>query len=324
MHIFVYGDDGFRVQEKVRQLTKAFREKFDQTGLNLVEFPGKKKVVELGEVMGAVHSLPFLGQKRMVVIRDLIDSTKKPEMGVWVDGFKRVPESTIVVFWESTEPKALEKKPLFKELAVLAEVHKYVFPQLLGAELTRWAETRLKEHGGTIEASALRALVERVGGDLWQMDNEIGKLVAYASGKPITTVMVDELVHASFEGKIFQLIDAVSQRRPADAIRLLQEERWSGANDHYLLTMLGRQVRILLGARAMLDENPRASSQELADTLMIHPFVAQKALTQARGFTLEHLKAVHDLLFEFDVAMKSGGIDADLAVDLTTVKLARR
>jgi hypothetical protein len=32
---------------------------------------------------------------------------------------------------------------------------------------------------------------------------------------------------------------------------------------------------------------------------------------------------VHDLLFEFDLAMKTGNIDADLAVDLTTVKLAQ-
>lgn len=323
MLIFVYGDDSFRAQEKVTQLVKAFREKFDPTGLNLAEFPGDKKKIQIGEVMGAVHSLPFLGQKRMTVIRDLVDATKKGEMDAWAEGFKKTPESTIVVFWESTEPKALEKKPLYQELAGLAEVHRYVFPQLQGAELSRWVEARVKERGGTMEASALRALVEGVGGDLWQMDNEIGKLVAYAGGQSITTGMVDEMVHTSFEGKIFQLIDAVSQRRPADAIRLLQEERWSGANDHYLLTMLGRQVRILLGARAMLDENPKATSQELAGTLDIHPFVAQKALTQTRGFSLEHLKAVHQLLFEFDVQMKSGGIDADLAVDLTTVKLTQ-
>lgn len=321
MHIFVYGDDGFRVQEKVRQLMRAFREKFDPTGLNLAEFPRNKKGVELGEVMGAVHSLPFLGQKRMVVVHDLIDAIKKSEMDAWVDGFKKTPESTIVVFWESIDSKSLEKKPLFVALKNAAQVYQYPFQQLQGAELSRWVQTRVKERGGMIDAGGLRALVERVGADLWQMDNEIQKLIAYADGQPITAAMIDELVHASFEGKIFQLIDAVSQRRPADAIRLLQEERWSGANDHYLLTMLGRQVRILLGARALLDENACATSQELARTLDIHPFVAQKALTQARGFTLEHLKAVHDLLFEFDVAMKTGNIDADLAVDLATVKL---
>lgn len=322
MLIFVYGEDTFRVQEKVKQLKSAFREKFDPTGLNLAEFTADKKLA-IGGVLGAVHASPFLGQKRMAIIRDLIDSTKKEDLDAWVEGLRKTPESTIVVFWESTESKVLEKKPLYQELAEFAEVHRYVFPQLQGTQLSQWVQTRVKERGGKIEATALHALVERVGGDLWQMDNEIGKLVAYADDQPISVAMIDELVHTSFDGKIFQLIDAVSQRRPADAIGLLQEERWSGANDHYLLTMLGRQVRILLGARAILDENPRATSQELAGTLDIHPFVAQKALAQARGFTLEHLKAVHDLLFEFDIAMKTGGIEADLAVDLTTVKLTQ-
>ncbi|TAL49875.1 DNA polymerase III subunit delta [Patescibacteria group bacterium] len=324
MLIFVYGDDTFRVQEKVRQLIRAFRQKHDQSGLNLSEFLGSsKKGLELGEVMGAVRVLPFLGRKRMVVVRGLVDAMKKADMVAWVDGFMKTPDSTIVVFWETVESKSLEKKPLYIALKGAAEVHQYPFPFLQGTELHRWVQQRVAERGGSVDAGALRGLVERIGADLWQMDNEIGKLVAYANGQVITVAMVDELVHASFEGKIFQLIDAVSQRRPGDAIRLLQEERWSGANDHYLLTMLGRQVRILLGARALLDENPRVSKEDLAKTLDIHPFVAQKALAQARGFTLEHLKQVHDLLFEFDLAMKTGGIDADLAVDLTTVKLTQ-
>ncbi len=323
MLIFVYGEDSFRVQEKIGQLKRAFREKFDPTGLNLSEFPGSKKHVEMGEVLGAVRALPFLGQKRMVIVRDSIDTTKKGDMDAWVEGLKKAPESTIVVFWESIEAKAIEKKPMFVALKDAAQVHQYAFPELQGTELSRWVQARAKERGGTIDSTAMRLLVERVGADLWQMDNEIGKLIAYADGRRISSEMVDELVHASFEGKIFSLIDAVSQRRPADAIRLLQEERWSGANDHYLMTMLGRQVRILLGARAALDDNPRITKEELASILEVHPFVAQKALSQARGFSLEHLKAVHDLLFDFDLAMKSGNIDADLAVDLTTIKLTQ-
>ncbi|MEK7619798.1 MAG: DNA polymerase III subunit delta [Patescibacteria group bacterium] len=323
MLIFVYGEDGFQAREKVRQLVEAFREKFDPTGLNVAQFQGDKKV-DIGEVLGAVHASPFLGQKRLVVIEGLLEATKKGEMAVWADGFKRTPDSTIVIFHESIDAKMLEKKPLFQELAHQGQTPRYDFPLLQGTALNAWVQARMKERGGRIEPSALRALVLRVGADLWQMDNEIGKLVAYAGDQPITVATVDELVSVSFEGKIFSLIDAVSQRRPTEAIRLLQEERWSGANDHYLMTMLGRQVRILLGARAMLDENPRATKEEFANTLDIHPFVAQKALAQARGFSLEHLKAVHELLFEFDVQMKSGGIDADLAVDLTTVKLTQK
>src|SRR3990167_4636141 len=311
MLIFVYGDDIFRVQEKVRQMIKAFREKFDSSGLNVSEysFEGIKKGL-LGEILGSARSLPFFGKKRMIVVRQLISEVKTPEAQAWVTGFTDLPESSIVIFWETLEPKALEKKPLFKKLSDIAEIHQYTFPQLQGNALNQWVQIRFKERGGVIETKALASLVDRVGSDLWRMDQEMGKLVGYANGKPVTFEMIQKLVHQDFEGKIFMLIDAISQRRPVEAIRLLQEERLSGTDDHYLLTMLGRQVRILLGIRAMLEENAQVNKQEVALTLGIHPFVAQKGMNQVRGFTLKQLKKVHDLLFQFDYQLKTGGIDA--------------
>lgn len=322
MLIFIYGDDTFRVQEKVKQMKEAFKVKFDPTGLNTAEYPTQNKPkLEVGEVMGAVRSLPFLGTKRMVVVRDLISNTKKTDMDVWEQGFKQTPDSTIVVFWEMLEPKELEKKPLFQALKDRVETHVFSFPELEGAQLQRWVSDRVEARGGSMSVAALSALAERVGGDLWAMDHEISKLVAYAGGAEISRTMVDELVPMSFEEKIFELMDAVSQKRKADAIRMLHNERLAGSDDHYLLTMLGRQVRILLGARALLDENPRATKETLAAALGIHPFVAQKALAQAKGFSLAHLKTVHDLLFEFDQQLKTGQVTADMAVDLAAVRM---
>ncbi len=322
MLIFIYGDDTFQVQEKVQAMKKAFKEKFDPTGLNTAEFPAQNKTkLEPGEVLQAIKSLPFMGDRRMVIIRDLVTNTKKADMDIWVDGLKSSPQSSIVIFWETTSPKTLEKKAIFKALKDEADVHHYPFPELDGTKLGKWIATRVKERGGTIGRQAMQGLIERVGPDLWQMDHEISKLVSFASGKQIDLEMVDRLVHASFEGKIFDLIDAISRRQPKQALKLLEEERWSGANDHYLLTMLGRQVRILLGARALLDENPAVTKQELASALSVHPFVAQKALQQARGFNMDTLRSAHDLLFEFDQKLKTGQIDAKLAVDLTTTKL---
>jgi DNA polymerase III subunit delta len=321
MLIFVYGDDTFSVQEKVVKMRSVFRKKFDPSGMNIAEFLDGNFVA--GEILGAARSLPFLGEKRMVVVRDFVSSIKKSEMRVWVEGFSSTPESSIVIFWETTEPKLLEKKPLFKALRDIAEVHDYAFPKLQGVDLNHWVLSRIKMRGGITDSGVVRVLIERVGADLWQMDHEVHKLVAYASGEPITRQMVDTLVHASFEGKIFDMIDAIAQKRIDRALQLLQEERWSGANNHYLLTMLGRQVRILLGARAMLNKNPKTNKQEMADVLGVHPFVAQKALAQARGFSLETLKEVHKLVFVFDRDLKRGQIDSAIAVDLVAASLLK-
>jgi len=329
MLIFVYGDDTFRVAEKVRQIKDAFIAKFDPSGFNTDAFPQEGTKLECGPVLQSACSFPFLGEKRMVIVRDLVSTVKADAVKTWLEGFGRIPESTIVIFWETEEPKKLEKKTLFKKLIAAStgsaskqgNVHFYPFPELQGRELNEWIRMRVKHVGGTISRSAVDILAARVGSDLWQMHGEIGKLVGFADGTEITVEMVENLVRASFEGQIFALIDAVSRKQTATALRMLREERSSGANDFYLMTMLARQVRVLIGARSLLDENPYASKQGLADAMGVHPFVAQKALAQAKGFRLEDLMHAHDLLFEFDRGMKSGRIDADMAVDLVTVDL---
>ncbi len=249
MLILIYGEDTFRVAEKVRQMKKAFADKFDPSGLNTHTFPSDNSSrLDAPEILQSVCSYPFLGSKRMVLICDLIGSIKKADQAVWVDGFLRMPDSTIVVLWETGV--GVEKKPLFVELQKIADVHKYSFPELQGAALIKWVEDRIGVCGGKIDALCLRALVERVGSDLWQISGEINKLIGYAGGAVITREMVETLTHASFEGKIFELMDAISKKQISRAIQLLEEERFSGSDDHYLLTMLGRQVRILLGAGA--------------------------------------------------------------------------
>ncbi|MBU0531697.1 MAG: DNA polymerase III subunit delta [Candidatus Uhrbacteria bacterium] len=324
MLIFVYGEDTFRSQEKVRVMRNAFSEKFDPSGMNLAEFAVGAGCANpsLGEVMQAVQSSPFLGEKRMVVVQGLCETlTKKDQVEPWIEGLSNIPESSIVILVEEVEPAKFVKHPIYAEFHGKSEVHEYSFPVLEGAALTKWVADRAQAMGAKLDRAALVSLVERVGADLWQMDNELKKLVAYSGGETITAAMVAELVQASFGDQIFALVDAVAQQNAAQAIRLLEEQRQFGATDQNIFGMLARQVRILLGTRSILDANPRATKQETADELGLHPFVAQKALAQARSFTIEDLKRAHELLFELDQATKSSRVNAELAVDLIVAEL---
>ncbi|NBS41291.1 hypothetical protein EBS80_01365, partial [bacterium] len=78
---------------------------------------------------------------------------------------------------------------------------------------------------------------------------------------------------------------------------------------------------VLAPAAPCVDRPEYVHAQELANDMNIHPFVAQKALDQARKFSFADLRAVHDMLFEYDAGMKSGYLDADVAVDLVMTRL---
>lgn len=319
MVIFVYGDDEMRVAEKLAQLRSHFLAKIDPAGLNLAEFPAAgSSQIPFADVAQAVGSAPFLAAKRMVVVRGLFTGLKKAEAKEWAAFFRRTPESTIVVFVDAEEGKNIEKHELYVSLKDKAEVHSYVQPKLEGSALARALVERATALGGTLALDVTHELTKRIGNEMWQLQHEVEKLVAYANGTPITLAMLDLLVVAHAESAPFAFLDALSQKDAKASIRLLAKEREAGAADLYLLAMIARQVRILLQVRQLLAEQPKANA---AKELGLHPFVAQKALGQAKHFDSPTLLRVHAVLVELDREAKRGRIAPSLAVDRAVAEM---
>lgn len=317
MLICVYGEDGYRVSQKVAQVKDSFRQKFDGIGMNLSEFSSKTPA---GEVLSAIRSGGLLSPKRMVVIEGLIESVKTPDVKVWQDALCHTDADAIVVLRETLPAKKFETQPLGKVLKEAEDRHDYVFEVRSGRDLERLVTDEIHSRGGRIEPQALRALLARTLGDSWALAQEVEKLVAYAGAESITEQMVMDLVQGSLEEQVFGFIDAVTRGKSREAFRLLAREREAGAEDGYLQHMLLRHVRLLLGARGLLDQNPSVTKDEAATVLSAHPFVAQKALSQARVYDASSLVRVHDLLFEFDQKTKQG-VDPGVAVEQILVAL---
>src|SRR6187399_2575533 len=99
MLLFVYGDDHLRVKERSDDLKKKFLEKYDPTGMNVDEFViGAKTDLEPGKILQAVQASPFLSEKRLVIIRGLVEAVTKAESKPWIAGFERAPDSSVVIF----------------------------------------------------------------------------------------------------------------------------------------------------------------------------------------------------------------------------------
>ncbi|MEK7183380.1 MAG: DNA polymerase III subunit delta [Patescibacteria group bacterium] len=315
MIIFIYGDDALRVKERALDMRQKFTEKFDAAGMNVDEFVIRDGFeAERGAVIGAAQASPFLSEKRMVIVRGLVSSLKKAESKPWVEGFSRTPSSTILIFADAVAPATLEKSEIFKALKDIPDVYTYPLPQLEGGELTTWAMSRAKFHGAILMPAMLSALLSRTGADSWRIDAELQKLAAYANGIPIDQKMITELVRVESQEDIFAFMDALSSGQSARALGKLAEEREAGADEFQLFGMLLRQIRLLIQARDVVDRNPKAMKQDIADALSIHPFVAQKLLTEVRAWSQTKLESLHGLAFKLDKSMKTG-LAPDISVD---------
>lgn len=317
MLICVFGEDGYRISQKLSVLREGFVSKFDKQSINVSQFTHKDS---LGEILSSVRSGGLLSQKRFVCIHGLVEHTKTPEVATWASALCATDSDAIIVLVDILSTETFKKKPLAKALEGAKDRHDYVFPLMMGRELERWAVEQFAEHGKKLAPKTLQALLACTGSDTWRLHGEIEKLSAYVEGEIVNEESVKILVEARFEERIFDFVDAVSQGRTREAVALLENERSAGSEDGYLLFMLLRQVRILLSARSLLDESGTVSQETVAKELGVHPFVAKKALVQARRYELAQLLSAHELLFDFDQETKRG-METGLAVERVMVKM---
>ena len=296
--------------------------------------------VKLAELRNTCDTVPFMTQRRMVIVNGLLSrlvsspgerhkgARRKRHKGArsnWqkeylnglADYLPRLPETTRLVFIEPSQLPG--NHPILKQAAkdALGYVRAFEPPK----DLVTWVRRRAAAKGGEFSPQAAAALVASVGANQRLLDQEIEKLLAYTNlERPVTTKDVSSLVPYAQEAVIFDAVDALGQRDGVKAARLVHNLLDHGNDPLYLFAMIVRQFRLLIQIKELALEG--LSPQAISEAIKLHPFPTRKLYTQSRNFKLEQLERVHRQLLEFDVQIKTGQINAVIALDLLIAGLA--
>ena len=152
----------------------------------------------------------------------------------------------------------------------------------------------------------LLARIARQSGGLAFCMREAEKLVAYAGDETtITSAMLDAVLTPNLESNIFSLVDALGQRRHAEALRELSALLDNGEPPFVVFAMIVRQFRLIFRAKACLQDG--LGSGQIAQTLGIHPYTAKNVAAQCRYYTFPALERATALFCETDLSLKSNG-----------------
>ncbi len=193
------------------------------------------------------------------------------------------------------------------------------FSPLEGANLVNWVKKEVAKNKGKISPEAVKKLAVYVGDDLWQMNNEVNKLLSYKADKLINEEDIDLLVRAKLDVNIFRTLDALANRDKKTALKLLHEHLTQGANEIYLFSMFVYQVRSLLKLRDLVEKG--VPFYALARSSGLHPYVVKKSWSQLRNFNLDQLKKIYQRLLEIELSLKSGRIDGETALDMLVAEI---
>ena len=355
MILFLYGQDTFRSRTRLHELIDKFKTDRDPEVMNVVRLDCEK--ADASEMLNQITASPFLSEKRMVVLEHLLLSKQKiaQEEVLRIIEEKRVPDSTVLVFWEGTDAfKTKESKAMFDRL--LQEKYAQKFDPLSGVKLSAWIAEEVEARGGNIAKDAVQFLAEHAGGDTWRVSSVIEQVMAYVlesplpsegrdrersgeepsqngrdpspalplrqaqgrlyKGREITISDVQLFLEERADDNIFALVDAIVAKNSNDVFQMIDEQYRQGKEALYLLAMITRQFRILLQLRDLMEREDGLSSDVLAKQLGLHPFVVKKSLPMAKRYTMTELRDIYGRLLTLDVSMKSGGMDGRALLDI--------
>jgi DNA polymerase-3 subunit delta len=178
---------------------------------------------------------------------------------------------------------------------------------------------RAQARGARLGAAEARHLVAQVGADPDLLENELAKLAAYTLGRPVTSDDIDEVCSPTLDARIYELTDAVGRRNAPAAFRVLEGLYASGGKSsgevaRSTLYSLVRYVGQLSSAMDLPHEMPAA---EVAATLGIKPFTAQKLLEQRARFERRTLERALAALADAQAAMVGGSeLDPEFTLEL--------
>jgi DNA polymerase-3 subunit delta len=331
MIIFLYGDDTFRSRGKLKQIKEKFAKEVDKSSSSLDVMDGEK--IDLEEINEVVAAPSLFAKRRMVVIENIFKNKNKEIFKALRDYLKKKNkqgsgQDTIIVFWEDSGLEKLKTNVLFKFLQVEKIVQE--FKTLNNTEAINWIKKEANKRGGIIRGQAAVQLASIFGSDLWQLSNEINKLINFKRGSQPGLINIDQevdielsdvenLVRGSTDENIFALTDAISAKNKGKALELFENELQSGVTEAYLFAMIIRQFKILVQIKTALDAG--LSGRKIQNDLKLHPYVVQKASSQARNFSIEILKKLYQESVEIDYQLKTGQSDAKTALSLMISKI---
>lgn len=301
---YFYGSELWLIEEAVRRIKSKILNPRNED-FNLKVFEANRDSAE--EILTNLQTFPLHSQRRLTIIREA-DPLGTTSHEVFVNYLINPNPQTCAIFiGEKADRRSKFIQNLEKKGALVG------FYPLPNQELRKWAQERAKELGQQITNEALSLLLEWVGPDLKQLDQELAKLSLRAQGKVIAADDIWALSGDIKEENPFQLAQAVARLDSQKVFYLLRKNLHQGESPLFLLSLIVRQLRLIWKAKEMINEG--YSRKDVESKLKILPFQSGEFWSQVNKNSLTRLPQTWTLWEQLDLALKTSRLDKGLLLE---------
>lgn len=313
----LYGEEAFLRNYNKKLLRDAVTSPDDN--LNYSYFEGNG--TDVNQVVDLINTMPFMSDYRVVLCENTGWMSKEEggnNISMLIDALNVIGEDVIFILCEEKADKRSKLYKLINSKGVCEE-----YPKETEESLARWVKRYAANSGKQMSDATAMYLVTEVGNDMTQLSLELEKLIAWCLDRDgIGIEDVDTVCTHQVNGKIFDMVTAISNRRQKEALSLYYDLLTLRESPFHILSLLVRQYNNLLVVKDGLLNH--RSPQEIAGTSGIQPWLVKKLADTARGMKYREIRDALEACAKSDEGVKTGNISDTLSIELLIISLSNR
>ncbi len=180
-----------------------------------------------------------------------------------------------------------------------------------GKDIYKYVEDYIKDRGYKIDKYNLDYLVELLGNDINNINNEIDKILLYLNDdKVISREVIDKLVSDNIDNIMYEFTNAVLDRDYEKISKMYNDFKIENVGYDYLIGSLGNALRGALVIKILYNQGN--SNNEIAKFIGKKEFYIKKMIERLYNYTVDDLCMMIDKLGIIDREYKSGKSNIDM------------
>lgn len=264
--------------------------------------------ISLDDIITDLDTYNFLEPNKIVVLTNIEKSLKEeqPRFEKYIENPN--PDKVLVLISENLDKRKKLTKKIQKEFEVVEVTINPI--SYIKDNLERYS----------MEHNAILELIDRTNSNLSSIDNELEKLkLLKEDTKVITKDDVIEIVYRNINDSddyLYEFVDAILKKDRKKALSMYQDLKVLNIEVLSLIGLISSQVRSMLQVSILSNK----LDKDIAEDLKMHPYRVKKLREASSRYSEKDLENLIRKLYDMDLSIKSGKMDAELIMELFIVE----
>lgn len=286
----------------------------------------ERESLSASAVMENLETISLMSERKVVYLPDFLPAAGKTmkgfpesELKKFLEYLPQIPkESMLLIAVSEQDEEKTQKNKVRSAIEKYGKV--YDFQPLQDQQLRGFIAKRFRLAGKNCPPAVISLIMSESGYgnkaidySLYHLENDLKKIIACSEGNEVMASDVGEVLSTNPENNVFAMLDAISRNRKDEAFRLLQNLLNSGTPVYNLLRLITGQLELILSVKEL--KEARESLPAMQKRLKVHQYRIKKAMMVTGQYSVDHLKRMLAAAYEVDEMIKTGLMEASLALE---------